>query len=141
MTEQYSTLNDFAQPLSTMAKPRAPSHPDRVIASGTRPAKGESGDANALWRYEKKRQRNALAQPGPHSVALVLDGLRADFNVPKIFCSAELLDVHAVHLVNVDPFDPAPAPVGPHRKLQCSVAASLALYEYTRQHGAAVPTR
>lgn len=83
--------------------------PDRVIAPGTVAAKGRSGDANALWRYEKERRRNLLAEPGPHSVALVLDGLRADFNVPKIFRSAETLGAHSIHLVNIGPFDPAPA--------------------------------
>lgn len=198
-----------------MAKPRAPAHPDRVIAPGTRPAKGERGDANALWRYRKQRQRNRLARPGPHPVVLVLDGLRADFNVPKIFRSAEAMGAHAIHLVNIDPFDPAPAkgafkhvpayfhdtfddcrralteqgftlialdPAAeniitdialPQRcafvlghearglsdavrqaervqlarlpqwgrveSLNVAVAASLALYEYTRQHGVAVP--
>lgn len=95
-----------------MAKPRAPADPDRVIAPGTIAAKGQSGDANALWRYEKQRRRNVQAQPGPHTVALVLDRLKADFNVPKIFRSAEAFGAHAVHLVDIGPFDPAPAKGG-----------------------------
>ncbi len=92
-----------------MPKPRAPADPDRVIAPGTVMAKGRSGDANALWRFEKQRRQNLLAQPGPHSVALVLDHLRADFNVPKIFRSAEAFGAHSVHLIDIGPFDPAPA--------------------------------
>ncbi len=92
-----------------MAKPRPPDDPDRIIAPGTRAAKGRSGDANALWRYERQRRRNALAQPGPHAVALVLDRLKADFNVPKIFRSAEAFGAHHIHLVGIGPFDPAPA--------------------------------
>lgn len=92
-----------------MSRPRFPADPDRLLAPGTRPARSGSGDANALWRYEKQRRRNLLARPGPHSVALVLDGLRADFNVPKIFRSAEAMGAHAVHLVDIGPFDPAPA--------------------------------
>ena len=95
-----------------MAKPRAPADPDRVIAPGTVAAKGQSGDANALWRYEKQRRRNPQAMPGPHAVALVLDRLKADFNVPKIFRSAEAFGAHAVHLVDIGPFDPAPAKGG-----------------------------
>ncbi|GAB3024377.1 hypothetical protein GCM10027285_02630 [Oleiagrimonas citrea] len=95
-----------------MGKPRAPADPDRVIAPGTIAAKGQSGDANALWRYEKHRRQNLQATPGPHAVALVLDRLKADFNVPKIFRSAEAFGAHAVHLVDVGPFDPAPAKGG-----------------------------
>lgn len=95
-----------------MTRPRAPSHPDRVIAPGTIAARGQSGDANALWRYRKQRRRNLQARPGPHPVALVLDRLKADFNVPKIFRSAEAFGVHAVHLVAIGPFDPAPAKGG-----------------------------
>ncbi len=91
-----------------MSKPRFPVHPDRVIAPDARPARGGSGDANALWRYRKQRRQNLLASPGPHTVALVLDGLRADFNVPKIFRSAEAMGAHAIHLVDIGPFDPAP---------------------------------
>lgn len=92
-----------------MSKPRAPHNPDRVIAPGTVAARGRSGDANALWRYQRARQRNMLAEPGPHTVVLVLDHLRADFNVPKIFRSAEAFGAHSVHLIGIGPFDPAPA--------------------------------
>ncbi len=95
-----------------MAKPRAPADPDRVIAPGTVAAKGQPGDANALWRYEKHRRQNLQAAAGPHAVALVLDRLKADFNVPKIFRSAEAFGAHAVHLVDIGAFDPAPAKGG-----------------------------
>ncbi len=95
-----------------MGKPRAPADPDRTIAPDTVAAKGQSGDANALWRYQKNRRQNLLAEPGPHAVALVLDRLKADFNVPKIFRSAEAFGAHAVHLVDIAPFDPAPAKGG-----------------------------
>lgn len=198
-----------------MAKHRSTTNPDRIIAPGTEPSKGQPGDANALWRYEKQRRQNLLARPGPHPVVLVLDGLRADFNVPKIFRSAEVFGAHGVHLVGIGPFDPAPAKGGfrhvpahfhddfeacarnlraggfilvgldpraeacvgdaplPERcafvlgheafglsdaardddalvllripqwgrveSLNVSIAASLALYEYTRQHGSLVP--
>lgn len=66
----------------------------------------------AQQRYNKHRQRNVLAQPGVHQVALVLDNLKAGYNVPKIFRSAHAFGAAEVHLVNIGPFDPAPAKGG-----------------------------
>lgn len=66
-------------------------------------------DRNLLLRYQKERQKNVLAKPGQHSFVLVLDQLKPGFNVPKIFRSAEAFGAAAVHLVNIGPFDPAPA--------------------------------
>ena len=62
-----------------------------------------------LLRYNKERQRNLLASPGAHQFVLVLDQLKPGFNVGKIFRSAEAFGARAVHLVNIGPFDPAPA--------------------------------
>lgn len=92
-----------------MPNAHIPKHSDRSIPEGTVASKSRRGAANALWRYEKQRRRNLLAIPGPHTVALVLDGLHADFNVPKIFRSAEALGAHSIHLVNIGAFDPAPS--------------------------------
>jgi tRNA G18 (ribose-2'-O)-methylase SpoU len=69
-----------------------------------------------LIAYEKQRARNALAVPGVHSFAVVLDHLKASFNVPKIFRSAEAFGAAEVHLVGVHPFDPRPA-LGSFRKV------------------------
>jgi len=63
----------------------------------------------AEQRYKKHRQRNILAKSGIHEFVMVLDHLKAGFNVPKIFRSAQAFGASAVHLVNVPPFDPAPA--------------------------------
>lgn len=60
-------------------------------------------------RYRKDRQRNVLARPGPHPFVFVLDNLKAGFNVPKIFRSAQAFGGAAIHLVNIGVFDPAPA--------------------------------
>ncbi len=95
-----------------MPKPRPPRNPDRSIAPGSTASRGSAGDGNALWRYERHRRRNLRATPGPHAVTLVLDRLKADFNVPKIFRSAEAFGAHGIHLVDVGPFDPAPAKGG-----------------------------
>jgi tRNA G18 (ribose-2'-O)-methylase SpoU len=64
---------------------------------------------NALKRYEKHRRRNLLAQHGELPFVIVLDHLKAGFNVPKIFRSAEAFGAREVHLIGIGPFDPAPA--------------------------------
>ncbi len=79
----------------------------------------------ALKRYEKDRQRNVLAQPGPHEFVLILDQLKSGFNVPKIFRSAEAFGAHAVHLIDIGPFDPAPAK-GSFRKVPARFCDSFA---------------
>jgi tRNA G18 (ribose-2'-O)-methylase SpoU len=66
----------------------------------------------ALLRYTKQRQRNLLAKPGPHAFVVVLDHMKAGFNVAKIFRSAEVFGAHEVHLINIGPFDPAPGKGG-----------------------------
>lgn len=63
----------------------------------------------ALLRYQKQRQRNVLAEPGEHDFIIVLDHLKAGFNIPKIFRSAEAMGARAMHLVGIGPFDPAAA--------------------------------
>jgi tRNA G18 (ribose-2'-O)-methylase SpoU len=62
-----------------------------------------------LLRYNKELQRNLLAKPGAHDFVLVLDQLKAGFNIGKIFRSAEAFGAAAVHLVNIEPFNPSPA--------------------------------
>ncbi|PNU21718.1 TrmH family RNA methyltransferase [Geothermobacter hydrogeniphilus] len=64
---------------------------------------------SAEERFRRELQRNLLARPGRHAFILVLDGLKAGFNVAKILRSAEIFGAREVHLVNIGPFDPAPA--------------------------------
>jgi len=64
---------------------------------------------NAMQRYEKERRRNLLAKPGGQEFILILDHLKAGFNIPKIFRSAEAFAAREVHLINIEAFDPAPA--------------------------------
>jgi tRNA G18 (ribose-2'-O)-methylase SpoU len=98
--------------MSRMPRPLPPADPDRVLAPGTLPRRGVAGDANALWRYQRQRRRALLAQPGPHSVVLVLDRLRPDYNVAKIYRSAHAFGAREVHQIGIGPFDPAPAKGG-----------------------------
>ncbi len=51
----------------------------------------------------------AYARPGLHDFILVLDHLKAGYNVPKIFRSAEAFGATEIHLINIGPFDPTPA--------------------------------
>ncbi|MEJ2611956.1 MAG: TrmH family RNA methyltransferase [Candidatus Thiodiazotropha sp.] len=62
----------------------------------------------ALLRYTKQRQRNLLAKPGVHEFILVLDHMKAGFNVAKIFRSAEAFGACEIHLIDIGPFDPSP---------------------------------
>lgn len=62
-----------------------------------------------LRRYQKNRRRNLLATPGIHQFIVVLDNLKAGYNVPKIFRSAEAFGAAEIHLINIGPFDPAPS--------------------------------
>lgn len=64
---------------------------------------------NALKRYEKHRRRNLMATPGENRFIVVLDHLKAGFNVPKIFRTADAFGAYEVHLIGIGPFDPAPA--------------------------------
>ncbi|MDX1345828.1 MAG: TrmH family RNA methyltransferase [Sedimenticolaceae bacterium] len=76
------------------------------------PAERREKRNQALRRYEKERRQNLLASPGPHKMIFVLDHLKAGFNVPKIFRSAESFGAQEIHLINIPPFDPAPAKGG-----------------------------
>ena len=69
---------------------------------------GKYGRRLALQRYEKQRRRNLLAQPGVHRFAIVLDRLKAGYNVAKIFRSAQAFGAREVHLIGIGPFDPSP---------------------------------
>jgi len=79
-----------------------------------RKSKSERREAKdlAMLRYTKHRQKNLLAQPGIHDFILVLDHMKAGFNVAKIFRSAEVFGAHEIHLIDIGPFDPSPAKGG-----------------------------
>ncbi len=61
-------------------------------------------------RYEKHRRRNLVeAKPGELNFVVVLDNLKASFNIGKIFRSADAFGAAEVHLVGNHFFDPGPA--------------------------------
>lgn len=61
-------------------------------------------------RFIRATRRNkVVATPGIHSCTVILDGLKPDFNIGKIFRVADAFSVREIHLVNIDYFDPDPA--------------------------------
>jgi tRNA G18 (ribose-2'-O)-methylase SpoU len=61
-------------------------------------------------RYIKAVRRNMVsARPGIHPCVVVLDGLKPDFNIGKIFRTAEAFSIREIHLINIEYFDPEPA--------------------------------
>jgi len=83
--------------------------PEHSLTRSQRKAERLERQRQIEQRYHKARQRNVMAQPGPHRFAVVLDNLKAGFNVPKIFRSVQAFGGAEVHLVNIGVFDPAPA--------------------------------
>lgn len=82
---------------------------DQRLTRSQKRALKEAYQRQIEQRYRKERQRNVAAHPGVHDVALVLDHLKAGFNVPKIFRSAQAFGAAEVHLIDIGVFDPAPA--------------------------------
>ncbi|MEJ2641791.1 MAG: TrmH family RNA methyltransferase [Desulfosarcinaceae bacterium] len=60
-------------------------------------------------RFLKHKRLNRLAQHGVYKFIIVLDHLKPNFNIGKIFRSADVFGAREVHLVGIDFFDPAPA--------------------------------
>lgn len=61
-------------------------------------------------RYERYcRLNKTLATPGKYPLTIVLDHLKASYNVAKIFRSADAFGIQEVHLVGIGCFDPAPS--------------------------------
>ena len=63
---------------------------------------------NIRKRFIREKRLNRLAQPGIHNLVMVLDHLKPDYNVGKIFRSADAFGVREVHLVGIDFFNPLP---------------------------------
>lgn len=63
----------------------------------------------ARKNYERQRLLNRLAKPGPHPGIVILDHLKPQFNVGKVFRSVDAFGMREVHLIGVDYFDPGPA--------------------------------
>lgn len=58
------------------------------------------------------------AKEGELPLIVVLDGLKPDFNIGKIFRSAEYFGVRQIHIIGTPYFDPRPS-MGTFRKVKC----------------------
>src|SRR5262249_41448848 len=59
--------------------------------------------------FLQEKARNTLAKPGCHEFIVVLDHLKPDFNVGKIFRTADALGAQEIHLVGIPFFHPGTA--------------------------------
>jgi len=59
--------------------------------------------------FLKDKRRNVLAKSGCHEFIVVCDGLKPNFNIGKIFRSAQAFGASEVHLVGVGQFNPYPS--------------------------------
>ena len=70
---------------------------------------GRLSERQIKMAFDRQWRRNVLAQPGCHDFIIVCDGLKSDFNIGKIFRSAEAFGAQAIHLVGLEYFNPHPA--------------------------------
>ena len=74
--------------------------------------------------FLKQRYQAIKAKPGCHEFILVLDCLKPDFNVGKIFRTAETFGAKEVMLSGIEWFDPGPG-VGSFKKVPSSFFKSF----------------
>lgn len=63
----------------------------------------------AFKKFQKELRLNSLAKPGPSELILVLDHLKSDFNIGKIYRSAYAFGIKEIVLVGIESFDPYPS--------------------------------
>jgi tRNA G18 (ribose-2'-O)-methylase SpoU len=66
-------------------------------------------EEQAQWLFRRHKNANLLARPGAHEFIVVIDHVKSDFNIGKIFRSADAFGAREVHLIGVDSFNPASA--------------------------------
>lgn len=88
--------------------------------------------------FESQKERNQTAPPGIHDFILVLDHLNPDFNIGKLFRSADAFGCREIHLVGIPFFDPEPA-MGSFKHVSARFFDSLQLcLEQIRKQGYAL---
>ena len=96
---------------------------------------------SAIKRFEKHKRANLLSAPGVHEFVVVLDGLKPGFNIGSAFifgnegfgfsfCKKEFRKIKALRIPQF----------GKVESLNVSIAASIVMYEYIRQHASGVKT-
>ena len=92
-------------PISYRVISRLPA--DRIMAGKHRRRRDD--EEQTEWLFRRHKNINQLALPGAHDFVIVLDHVKSDFNIGKIFRSADVFGAHEVHLVGIDIFNPTPA--------------------------------
>ena len=64
---------------------------------------------NPEKKFRQEKILSQHAEPGLHCFAVVLDGLKPNFNIGKIFRSAQAFGAREMALVGINFFDPYPA--------------------------------
>ena len=63
-----------------------------------------------LKKLEREILLNSIqSKPGVHDLILVLDNLKAGFNIAKIFRTAEIFSLKCIHIIGTKEFNPFPA--------------------------------
>lgn len=60
-------------------------------------------------KFRQELRRNLLAEEGPHAVQLVIDHMKPNFNIGKLFRTCDAFGVRGIHLVDIPFFDPCTA--------------------------------
>jgi tRNA G18 (ribose-2'-O)-methylase SpoU len=59
--------------------------------------------------YDREKIQSKMAPEGSNEFVLILDQLKAGYNVPKIYRSAQAFGCRKILSIGVGPFDPSPA--------------------------------
>ncbi|MGE3973917.1 MAG: TrmH family RNA methyltransferase [Bdellovibrionales bacterium] len=85
--------------------------------------------------FMKEKALNTLAKPGVHELIIVLDSLKPDFNVGKIFRSSDAFGVKEINLIGIPFFSPATA-MGSFRHVPAKFFESFKpCYDYLKSEG------
>lgn len=94
-----------------------------------------------IWyknKYNKEIVLSRHHEPGPFPLVLILDHLKAGYNVGKILRSANAFGCREVHLVGIPMFDPNPAKGALKHTRTRSFATFAQSYDALRSEGYAI---
>ena len=64
---------------------------------------------HTIQRFKKHLRQSYQAKPGQFPYIIILDNLKIDFNIGKIYRSADAFGASEIHLIGTPYFDPSPA--------------------------------
>lgn len=85
--------------------------------------------------FMKEKAYNSLATPGAHDLIMVLDSLKPDFNIGKIFRTSDAFGVREIHLINTPFFSTEPS-MGSFRHVPAKFFSEFKeSYEFLKNEG------